>query len=1619
MSVFLTANILNTINSTSITTGALTVNGGVGVGKNLNVGGLTNIASTTANQLTLGYDASNKVTFDVSSSGDLTIDATGNDINFSTTDTVNILNTTNSASTATGALQVSGGFGVGNSIYAGNSVNVTGNSATNNVFASFIGTINTASSANLTLGTANSNYNSAILKFNNAGGTGSSSNYLDFGIYGATGTAGGVSIYGDGHVTSTSTIGSSNTSTGSLVVNSGVGIGKDVYVGGIANITSTTSNQLSVGYDASNKVTMDVSSGGDLTVDASGNDINFANTDIIHILNTATTTSTSTGVLVVGGGVGIAKDVFIDGYTNIDNSVENHQSFVGLDGSHATFISSFRDNLEADYARGSRYVTATNGTISLSNGKLTLGSGTGNYVRYAATNNASFTQQGTIRFKVTPNYTGTPANNVFINIGTVSDLTNGIWLYHASSTNIALTIKNSSNAFIIQDVGLGAWVPITGNEYEFELDIDISNGITRLFVDGKQFGTTQTATGIRTNTATTIQVGDWIGGTNPSNFSMRDLEIFDNVQHTTSYQVNSYTPNYTTQYALTTYGLNASGPTNLSNLNVEGQQEVKFLASYASSLTADYGLGSTLVAGTSGTYSISGGKLVLGSGQNNYIRYVAASNANMTYTGTIRFKYTPNYSVMPAGDVNIFNIGTPTNYSWVDIYHVASNSNLAVIITADNGTNIIITALGAWTWTSGTEYEFELDFDVSNGGISRLFVNGTQFGSNMTTSGSYTRTGIQQYIQVGAGMNVATHYTNFSIRDLIIYNTVQHTSAYTPGYSTESVFTTHISGPTKILGPTIMNDVNITGRIDSYNSNNLMRNTFSNTTLGTRAVSTWTTRAIPASNDWLGLCWSPELGIFCAVSFSGSGNRVMTSPDGIIWTTRSYPVENSWTAVCWSPELNILCAVGGTSTGNGVMTSPDGVTWTSRASAANNSWERVVWAPELGIFCAISWNGTGNRVMTSPDGITWTTRSTSGIDNAWSGLCWAPELGLFCAVAGSGTAGTFVMTSSDGITWTTRASTGDNGWRGVCWSPELNLFCAAGESGTGSRIMTSPDGITWTARPCVANTWRLPCWSPELGLFCVIGITGTGNRVMTSEDGIIWTTRASAADNNWYSISWSSELGIFCCLPSVAASGMTSKKVYDKEPPSNTSSFVQNSSGNITVAGSLNVSGGVGINGVISSYKDGGLYYQAYDNYSLTSASSWNNATGRILQCGVTSTLNITNPSYGGQTDYFAVRIMGWIKPLYSQTYTFELTSTDDAAILFIANQEIVRGSGGGTSTGTIALTANQWIPIYLEWAEATGSSVLRVQWSSSSQTKGDIQSIYMRYCQFDNAPSVLGTSIVNGMMTISRKDASTSTSTGSLIVAGGIGVNGAIYNNDVINSTISTGSAYTTAMQLYNSGLSANYNHSFTLGVASSTLNEGNIYFEYAGSGSTNNNLGFQLNGYGGLFKVYSNRIYCLPQTVVSTVVNLCLTGTITYYNSSGVSLGTGSQTSAAYYYFVFGTTDGSTLNWSPSYTNGSRLAIPYNGIYSLELSCNTNGGEKTLYISKNCGSNNDTSTGGNLIAGGDATSSTSEETIRATAYLTTSDYINIGCYLYFGTLNANGNSRGSFRATLIQRTA
>ena len=140
-------------------------------------------------------------------------------------------------------------------------------------------------------------------------------------------------------------------------------------------------------------------------------------------------------------------------------------------------------------------------------------------------------------------------------------------------------------------------------------------------------------------------------------------------------------------------------------------------------------------------------------------------------------------------------------------------------------------------------------------------------------------------------------------------------------------------------------------------------------------ANTFTTR-VTNDNNWRNVAWAPELKLFVAIAYSGTDNRVMTSPDGINWTTRTTPVDNSWNSITWSPELGLLVAVASSGTGNRVMTSPDGITWSSRTSPIDNDWTSVSWSPKLGLFVAVAETGTSSYTSLKEPAIPLTDNTT-------------------------------------------------------------------------------------------------------------------------------------------------------------------------------------------------------------------------------------------------------------------------------------------------------------------------------------------------------------------------------------------------------------------------------------------------------------------------------------------------------------------------------------------------------------------------------------------------------------------------------------------------------------------
>jgi hypothetical protein len=196
--------ISNATASTTTTTGALTVAGGVGVVGNINAG---NVAGTT---LTGNVTSSGTSSFSTATISTL----------------ANVTATTASTTTTTGALRVAGGVGVVGNINAGN---VAGTTLTGNVTStgtSSFATATISTLANVTATTASTTTTSGALRV--AGGVGVVGN-----LY-----AGGTAIRFTGNVASTST------TTGTVVITGGLGVSGALNVGGDVTAFATSDQRL-------------------------------------------------------------------------------------------------------------------------------------------------------------------------------------------------------------------------------------------------------------------------------------------------------------------------------------------------------------------------------------------------------------------------------------------------------------------------------------------------------------------------------------------------------------------------------------------------------------------------------------------------------------------------------------------------------------------------------------------------------------------------------------------------------------------------------------------------------------------------------------------------------------------------------------------------------------------------------------------------------------------------------------------------------------------------------------------------------------------------------------------------------------------------------------------------------------------------------------------------------------------------------------------------------------------------------------------------------------------------------------------------------------------------------
>lgn len=231
-----------------------------------------------------------------------------------------------------------------------------------------------------------------------------------------------------------------------------------------------------------------------------------------------------------------------------------------------------------------------------------------------------------------------------------------------------------------------------------------------------------------------------------------------------------------------------------------------------------------------------------------------------------------------------------------------------------------------------------------------------------------------------------------------------------------------------------------------------------------------------ANQTWASVAWSPQLGLFAAVSVGGVGSRIATSPNGTAWTLRTGTDIGAWSSIVWSPELGIFVVV---STTSQAAISSDGITWTPVSLGASSQWRSVAWSPDLSLFVAVANSGT-YRVTVSPDGTNWSPVAAALSSTSPYGVVWSSVHQMFAAIINAGSP-SMIYTSTDGLTWTATDSPALGGGFAIAHAP-AGVFFALTQQGDA---ITSRDGVNWdlTHVSPYYNAWRNVVWAPELGRF--------------------------------------------------------------------------------------------------------------------------------------------------------------------------------------------------------------------------------------------------------------------------------------------------------------------------------------------------------------------------------------------------------------------------------------------------------------------------------------------------------------------------------------------------------
>ena len=206
-------------------------------------------------------------------------------------------------------------------------------------------------------------------------------------------------------------------------------------------------------------------------------------------------------------------------------------------------------------------------------------------------------------------------------------------------------------------------------------------------------------------------------------------------------------------------------------------------------------------------------------------------------------------------------------------------------------------------------------------------------------------------------------------------------------------------------------------------------------------------------------------------------------------------------------------------------------------------------------------------------------------------------------------------------------------------------------------------------------------------------------------------------------------------------------------------SIISGASTNST--GATVIPGLVNISGVLTNNVFGSLYVRIYDEssvYNSVSLSAGNALpaafSSRPVGAMQTTSISYANSVFNGYSSAYSVRLIGYIKPPTTNTYTFRAT-VQDGLVLYIGLDKILSSwiyqGSSIVLTGTSLLAGGVWLPIMMEHVTSSNNEKLLLEYSTDNVTFTTLahgtsaSSFQFMFDGTEVGPTQMGTSYVSG----------------------------------------------------------------------------------------------------------------------------------------------------------------------------------------------------------------------------------------------------------------------------------